>query len=101
MVTIKLLAHDKESQMRFELYRLAPGTKLPAHQHSDFEYIYVLQGELRDEFGRYAQGSFKINSKSSVHASYSPKGCTLLVIGRGKHRPINQSHEKDSVKNKK
>ncbi len=93
-VTIKILAEDFTTKLRTELVRIKAGTVLPTHRHTNFEWVYVLDGELQDEFGRYKKGAFKINSKNSVHTSRSPLGCTLLVIRAGTYVPSTLPYAK-------
>ena len=82
-VKVKLLTEDSKTKLRAELITIKPGTTLPTHRHTNFEWVYVVDGEFRDEFGRYKKGSFKMNAKNSVHTSSSVTGCTLLVIRAG------------------
>ena len=87
-VFTKFLAHDAATGLRVELYKIKPKTTLTPHRHSNFEWVYVLEGELRDEFGIYPKGSFKINPKNSIHTSTSTKGCVLLVTGAGDYQSV-------------
>lgn len=64
---------------RVLLQRLAPGTRLPPHSHPGGEEIYVLDGELADEHGRYPAGTWLRQPAGSAHAPYSTRGCTLYV----------------------
>ena len=61
------------------LQRLAPGTRLPPHNHPGGEEIYVLEGELEDELGRYPAGTWLRQPPGSAHAPYSSSGCILYV----------------------
>lgn len=65
------------------LVRYAPGTRYPHHDHDLDEELLVLEGELADEAGRYAAGTYVLNPRGSAHAPHSAGGCTLLVkLGR-------------------
>jgi len=86
--TIELLAEDKETGFSIECHTLMPGFKAQKHLHTDFEWVHVLKGELRDEEGSYPQGTLKINAKDSVHTPYTQTGCTLLVFTRAKRIPV-------------
>ena len=43
------------------------------------EEIFVLDGAIEDEEGRYAAGSWLCNPPSSQHAPFSLEGCLLYV----------------------
>ncbi|MFH1246246.1 MAG: cupin domain-containing protein [Candidatus Liptonbacteria bacterium] len=85
---VEQLAVDPETGFRVSLQRLPPGFVAPKHRHTDFEWVYILEGTLQDEFGSYGKGTFKVNPKGSVHKSYSEHGCTLIVFMRGTHEPV-------------
>lgn len=61
------------------LLRLAPGTRMPRHDHPGGEEILVLDGVLEDEDGRYPKGTWLRNPPGSGHAPFSAEGCTLYV----------------------
>jgi anti-sigma factor ChrR (cupin superfamily) len=61
------------------LLRYAPGASLPAHRHSGFEQILVLQGAQEDDQGRYGKGTVVVNPPGSKHAVASPEGCIVFV----------------------
>jgi anti-sigma factor ChrR (cupin superfamily) len=59
--------------------RYAPGSRFTAHMHDRGEELLVLEGELRDEYGTYARGTYVRNPWGSRHAPFSELGCLLLV----------------------
>lgn len=61
------------------LVRLAPGTRVPEHDHPGGEEIYVIAGRLADEAGSYAQGTWLRFPDGSRHRPFSEEGCTLYV----------------------
>jgi anti-sigma factor ChrR (cupin superfamily) len=61
------------------LLRYAPGASLPAHRHTGFEQILVLQGAQEDDQGRYGKGTVVISPPGSKHAVASPEGCVVFV----------------------
>lgn len=61
------------------LVRLAPGTRLAAHDHPGGEEVYVISGTLADDEGTYAQGSWLRFPDGSRHQPFSDEGCTLYV----------------------
>lgn len=76
----KILAKDPETGFFVELQDIAPGSFFSEHRHASEEWVYVLQGEFEDEFGKYLGGTFKINQKNSIHTPKSLPGCKLLVF---------------------
>jgi anti-sigma factor ChrR (cupin superfamily) len=61
------------------IVRYAPNTRFATHRHDFGEEIFVLDGELRDEFGHYPAGTYLMNPPGSSHAPYSETGCSLFV----------------------
>lgn len=57
----------------------AAGSRFPLHHHGLGEEIWVLEGELSDEFGHYGPGTYLKNPPGSSHAPGSETGCTLFV----------------------
>jgi anti-sigma factor ChrR (cupin superfamily) len=64
---------------RVELVRLAPGTRMQRHAHPGGEEIFVLEGELADEAGRYPKGCWLRNPPGSEHSPFSDEGCLFYV----------------------
>lgn len=67
------------------LERWAGGTRLPQHRHAAGEEILLLEGDLEDEGGAYAKGSWIRLPAGSEHAPSTEGGC-LLWVKRG-HLP--------------
>lgn len=61
------------------LARYAPGARLARHEHPRGEEIFVLDGVLRDERGRYPAGTWVRFPHGSAHSPYSEDGCTLYL----------------------
>lgn len=61
------------------LVRWAPGVVFQAHRHEGGEEIFVLDGALEDEEGRYPVGSWLRNPPGSVHMPFSIEGCLIYV----------------------
>lgn len=61
------------------LVRWAPGTVFQPHNHPGGEEIFVVDGVLEDEQGRYPAGCWLRNPPWSRHHPFSHEGCTLLV----------------------
>jgi anti-sigma factor ChrR (cupin superfamily) len=64
---------------RVSLVRWAPHTRFIPHAHPGGEEIFVLDGAVEDEEGRYATGSWLRNPPGSQHAPFSLEGCLLYV----------------------
>ncbi|MEJ2392122.1 MAG: cupin domain-containing protein [Gammaproteobacteria bacterium] len=68
------------------LLRYAPGATVPAHTHTGYEHILVLEGEQQDENGLYEQGTLMISTPGTSHTIFSPAGCIVLAIWE---KPVN------------
>jgi len=77
---MKVLMHDAESGMITILTRLAPGARIPFHEHEAMEQTYVLEGSLVDDEGECTAGNFVIRPKGSRHSPVAPNGCTMMVF---------------------
>lgn len=64
---------------RVSLVRWAPQTRFMAHAHPGGEEIFVLDGAIEDEEGRYAAGSWLRNPPGSQHQPFTLEGCLLYV----------------------
>lgn len=77
-VDIKVLMEDADSGLLTALFRWAPGSKLPLHQHVRIEQTYVLEGRLVDEEGEVSAGNFVWRPAGSRHIAHAPDGALLL-----------------------
>ena len=84
-VEILHLAGTPDSGANAALLRYAPGARVPAHRHSGFEVIYVLDGEQSDQRGTYPAGSLIVNRQGGAHKVWSDEGCLVLIVWE---RPI-------------
>ncbi|SUS08480.1 Predicted transcription negative regulator [uncultured Defluviicoccus sp.] len=64
---------------RVSLVRWAANTRFMPHVHPGGEEIFVLDGAVEDEEGRYAAGSWLRNPPGSQHMPFSLEGCLLYV----------------------
>jgi anti-sigma factor ChrR (cupin superfamily) len=46
------MMEDKASGLLTALFRWAPGSRLPLHEHVEIEQTYVLEGSIEDDEGR-------------------------------------------------
>ena len=77
-VEIKILMQDEETGLMTSLTRLAPGAKLPDHEHVGLEQSYVIEGALVDHEGACTAGNFVWRPAGSRHEAHAPEGCLVL-----------------------
>jgi anti-sigma factor ChrR (cupin superfamily) len=61
------------------LVRWEAGTHFQRHTHWGGEEILVLEGEFRDEHGRYPKGTWIRSPHMSQHTPFSETGCLIYV----------------------
>lgn len=77
----KILLRDEERGLVTALVRMAPGSRLPLHEHADVEQTYVLEGSLADDEGNdITAGNFIWRPAGHRHVAWSPKGALLIGI---------------------
>ena len=57
------------------LYKMDPGCTVPLHAHRGGEELFVIEGVLEDEHGRYPAGTWVRSPSGSSHAPFSTQGC--------------------------
>jgi len=82
---MKPLLVDARSGLATLLFRMAPGSVLPDHEHVLIEQTYVLEGSLADKEGPDAgtevkAGEFVWRPAGSRHTAWAPKGGTFIAI---------------------
>ncbi|MFJ2689135.1 cupin domain-containing protein [Pseudomonas sp. NPDC087336] len=77
-IDMKILMQDKESGLLTALFRWAPGTRLPLHEHVEVEQTYVLEGSIVDDEGEVAAGDFVWRPRGNQHLARSPNGALVL-----------------------
>ena len=65
---------------RAALLRYHPGSRVPSHEHTGYEHIFVLDGEQSDQSGSAATGTLTINPPGTSHGIFSETGCIVLAI---------------------
>jgi anti-sigma factor ChrR (cupin superfamily) len=73
------LFRDESTEETVYLSRFAPGAKVPHHGHPGGEELFVVEGEIRDEHGRYPAGTWIRQPHGSEHAPFSEQGAVVLV----------------------
>jgi anti-sigma factor ChrR (cupin superfamily) len=92
----KTLLVDKASGLITALMRMAPGARLPDHEHVKIEQTYVLEGKLVDKEGPAAglevkPGEFVWREEGSRHVAWTPEGGLMLAM----FQIPNKFHERD------
>ena len=77
-IDMKILLQDKESGLLTALFRWAPGTELPLHEHVEIEQTYVLEGSIVDEEGTARAGDYVWRPRGNRHIARSPEGALVL-----------------------
>jgi putative transcriptional regulator len=82
------LAGRDETDTRLDLIRVAPGMKMPQHDHSGPEIACILQGAYGDETGEYRVGDVAEGEPGLDHAPQALAGedCICLIATTGRLR---------------
>lgn len=78
-LSILPLYDNADNGERVFLIRFAPGARVDHDDHPAGEEVFVLEGALEDEHGRYPKGTWLRCPAGSSHAPFSAEGCTLWV----------------------
>ncbi len=76
----KVLYQNPETGHFTALFKWAPGSVFPLHEHVEIEQSYVLEGALEDEEGSCGPGEFVWRPAGSSHVARAPNGALLLAI---------------------
>lgn len=79
-IDMKILLQDKETGLLTALFRWAPGTELPLHEHVEVEQTYVLSGSIVDEEGEATEGNFVWRPPGNRHVARSPQGALVIAF---------------------
>lgn len=77
-IDMKILLQDKETGLLTALFRWAPGTELPLHEHVEVEQTYVLSGSIVDDEGEVTSGNYVWRPKRNRHIARSPQGALVI-----------------------
>ena len=71
-----------EDKDELKLIKMDPGVSVPHHSHGGKEFILVLEGSFRDEYGEYSKGDIQINDQKIKHTPIASieTGCVCLSI---------------------
>ena len=77
----KTLLVDKRTGLITALMRMAPGARLPDHEHVEIEQTYVLEGSLQCPEGECRAGQFVWRPAGSRHEAWAgPEGGLFLAM---------------------
>jgi anti-sigma factor ChrR (cupin superfamily) len=77
----KTLLFDRQSGLITALMRMAPGARLPDHEHVKIEQTYVLAGSLMCPEGECRAGQFVWRPAGSRHEAWAgPEGGLFLAM---------------------
>ena len=80
-IETKTLFIDQATGSVTALIRMAPGARLPDHEHPLSEQSYVIDGVLVDDDGSCAAGDFVWRPAGSRHEAWAgPQGGTFLAM---------------------
>jgi anti-sigma factor ChrR (cupin superfamily) len=83
----KTLFIEKETGLLTALMRMAPGARLPDHEHVKIEQTYVLEGSLHCPEGECRPGQFVWRPAGSRHHAWAgPEGGLFLAIFQAPNR---------------
>ncbi|TLD69990.1 transcription negative regulator ChrR [Phragmitibacter flavus] len=79
-VEIHRLYGDGQNGPCAALLKFRPGGKVPRHEHTGFEHIFILSGTQTDDQAKSEAGTLIINPPGTSHAIISESGCIVLAI---------------------
>jgi anti-sigma factor ChrR (cupin superfamily) len=80
-IEVKTLLFDRGTGLVTQLLRMAPGAKLPDHEHVRIEQTYVLEGSLECAEGECRAGEFVCRPAGSRHEAWAgPRGGLFLAM---------------------
>lgn len=77
-IDMKVLLEERETGLLTALFRWAPGTELPLHEHVEIEQTYVLEGSIVDDEGEVRAGAYVWRPRGNRHVARSPHGALVL-----------------------
>lgn len=79
-VDIYRLYGTDETGPKAALLRFHPGGRVPLHEHTGYEHIFILSGAQVDENSRADAGTLIVNPPGTRHSVFSEFGCIVLAI---------------------
>lgn len=84
-IAFKLLTYDAPAGIKSFLLRAAPGVRMPAHGHEDFEECLVLEGEFTMGDIRLCAGDFHAAAAGVRHGEAWTETGTLVYLRASIH----------------
>jgi anti-sigma factor ChrR (cupin superfamily) len=81
-VEAKTLLLERSSGLLTVLLRMAPGAKLPDHEHVQIEQTWMIEGRLVCGEGECTPGNFVWRPAGSRHEAWTPEGALMLAMFR-------------------
>ena len=79
-IEIKVLLKDEASGLLTALFKWAPGSELPLHEHVEVEQTFVLEGSFEDDEGVVTAGNYVSRPPGSRHVARSRTGAVILAF---------------------
>jgi anti-sigma factor ChrR (cupin superfamily) len=79
-IDVKVLYQDKQTGLLTALFRWAPGSSLPLHEHVELEQTYVIEGSFEDEEGTCTAGNYVWRPPGSRHVATSKQGALMIAF---------------------
>jgi anti-sigma factor ChrR (cupin superfamily) len=79
-IDMKILVEEPQTGLMTALFRWAPGTVLPLHEHVEIEQTYVLEGSIVDEEGECRAGDFVWRPRGNRHIATAPHGALVIAF---------------------
>lgn len=79
-IDMKVLLQEPSTGLLTALFRWAPGSVLPLHEHVEIEQTYVLEGSIVDAEGIATKGNFSWRPKGNQHEAHAPDGALVLAM---------------------
>jgi anti-sigma factor ChrR (cupin superfamily) len=78
-IEMKILYQDDEGRSTI-LFKMAPGSVVPLHEHTALEQTFMLEGSLEDSEGSAGAGDFVWRPGGNIHVAHAPFGATFISI---------------------
>ena len=79
-INMKVLWRDPETGASTVLFKFAPGTRAPLHEHMGVEQTFVLEGSFEDHDSKITAGNFAVREAGSVHAGFTNEGSLHIAF---------------------
>jgi anti-sigma factor ChrR (cupin superfamily) len=78
-IQMKILYSDDQGRSTI-LFKMAPGSTVPLHEHTAIEQTYVFEGSLEDDEGVCSAGDFVWRPGGNMHVAHAPNGAVILSV---------------------